>query len=261
MKSRHHRFFTYFTAFGLLTACSIGWGDSIKGSGNVTTESRDVSDFYIVAFSTLGQVKISTTGQETLSIKAEDNLLPHLKSRIDDGVLYLETENNVNIKPTKPIEFTLGVKELIGLKLSGAGSIKADSMQGTDLSVRLSGKGSLQVSSMQGTNIATKLSGEGNINLAGIQGSDMSAKLSGVGSMTVAGQVDKLNLKLSGAGSYKGDGLQAREAKVKNSGVGSAVVNVTDLLDAKLSGVGSVEYIGSPEVQKSVSGIGSIKQR
>jgi hypothetical protein len=43
--------------------------------------------------------------------------------------------------------------------------------------------------------------------------------------------------------------------------VGSAVVDVSEQLDTDLSGVGSIEYVGSPQVQKSGRGLGSVKKR
>jgi len=38
-------------------------------------------------------------------------------------------------------------------------------------------------------------------------------------------------------------------------------VNVSEALDAKVSGVGSVEYVGNPEVEKDVSGVGRVSER
>jgi len=38
-------------------------------------------------------------------------------------------------------------------------------------------------------------------------------------------------------------------------------VNASDELDANVSGTGTIWYIGSPKLEKSVSGVGSIKQK
>jgi hypothetical protein len=70
-----------------------------------------------------------------------------------------------------------------------------------------------------------------------------------------------VRLTLSGAGNLDGAQLKARQATVDSSGVGAAVVNASDRLDVTLSGVGNVEYIGSPQVQQNVSGIGKVSQR
>jgi hypothetical protein len=44
-------------------------------------------------------------------------------------------------------------------------------------------------------------------------------------------------------------------------GAGSAVVNVSEVLEAKISGAGSVEYIGDPTVHQEVSGVGRVSKR
>ena len=105
------------------------------------------------------------------------------------------------------------------------------------------------------------IKGVGSVEVKNIQGKRLSISLNGVGSMTISGNVDVLALNLSGVGSFHGEEFKTKQARVRNSGVGSAVVNVSDRLDATVSGVGSVEYIGSPEVQKSVKGVGTFKKR
>ena len=43
--------------------------------------------------------------------------------------------------------------------------------------------------------------------------------------------------------------------------MGAAVVRVSHKLDASVNGLGSIEYIGNPQVTKSVSGPGTVRQR
>jgi len=55
----------------LVSACSV-----TKGSGRVVTETREVGGFTKVELSGSGELTIEKTGTESLSISAEDNLLP-----------------------------------------------------------------------------------------------------------------------------------------------------------------------------------------
>ena len=49
--------------------------------------------------------------------------------------------------------------------------------------------------------------------------------------------------------------------EVKINVLGSAMVNVCDVLDAKVNGSGSVEYIGDdPTVNQDVSGVGAVRK-
>jgi Putative auto-transporter adhesin, head GIN domain len=207
-------------ALSMFAGCSFILG-GVRGSGIVKTESKEVSKFSSISFKSVGKLKIQQTGKESLTISAEDNILPLLESRVADNVLYLTAAKDANFNPTKPIEFVVEVKSLERLNIDGVGSIEAN----------------------------------------GIQGKQLSVSLDGVGSIAIAGSVDVLDLSLSGVGKFQGEELRTKQAKIRHDGVGSAVINVSDRLDATLTGVGSVEYIGSPQIQESVQGVGRIKKR
>ncbi len=221
-KSPLYGLMTALVALLLVTGCILNLGSNgVKGSGVVKTESRSVTGFSSIDFKSEGKVMVQQTGKESLTIIAEDNLLPLLETRVANHILYLGTVNNVDINPTKPIEFMMEVKSLESFNMTGVGSIEAK----------------------------------------GIQGKRLAITLIGVGNMTIEGSADSLDLRLDGIGSYHGDHFQTKKATVNSDGIGGAVLNVSDQLNATVSGMGSVEYIGSPKVQKSGRGIGGIKQR
>ena len=197
------------------------YGNGVRGSGIVRTESRSVSGFSSIAFKSEGKVRVQQTGKESLTISAEDNLLPLLESSVTNGILSIGTVNNVNINPTKSIEFVIEVKRLESFNMTGAGRIEARDIQGKHLTIGLTG----------------------------------------AGDMSIEGSADSLDLNLKGVGSYDGKGFRTKQAPVNSEGVGSAVLNVSDRLDISVSGIGAIEYIGSPKVRKSGEGLGQIKQR
>jgi Putative auto-transporter adhesin, head GIN domain len=180
-----------------------------------------VSGFSSIAFKSEGKVTVQQTGKESLTISAEENLLPLLESSVSNGILSIGTVNNADINPTKSIDFVIEVKSLENFNMTGVGHIA----------------------------------------IKGIQGKQLAIGLTGVGDMTIEGNADSLDLNLEGVGNYDGAGFKTKQAKIYSKGVGGAVVNVSDRLDVLVSGIGSVEYIGSPKVQKSGEGLGQIKQR
>ena len=215
-----YRLTLFLTSLVIFTGCSLNL-IGIRGDGIFKTESREVTTFSTISFKSVGKLKIQQTGKESLTIIAEDNILPILESRVSDQTLYISNANTSNIDPTKPIEFLVEVKSLESLNAKGVGSIEIKDIQGKQLSVFLDG----------------------------------------VGSIAIAGNVDVLDLELTGVGSFDGQALKTKQAQVRNKGVGSAVVNVSEYLDASVSGLGSIEYIGSPQVTESVKGMGTIKKR
>jgi len=222
MKNRLIYFFTLFlVALSIFTGCAFSLS-GIRGSGVLKTEVREVTTFSTISFKSVGKLKIQQTGKESLTIIADENILPILESRVSDQTLYINNINPSNIDPTNPIEFLVEVKNLENLYTKSVGSIEVN----------------------------------------GIQGKRLSVSLDGVGSMAITGNVDVLDLELTGVCSFNGEELKTKQATVHNNkGVGNAIVNVSEQLDASVSGIGSIEYIGSPQVTESVKGIGKIKER
>src|SRR5687767_1144824 len=63
----------------ILSGCGL---KTVDGSGNVVVEQREVSGFSAVSMSGFGELIIQQTGKESLSITADDNLLPLLTSKV-----------------------------------------------------------------------------------------------------------------------------------------------------------------------------------
>lgn len=207
----------------LTAACEgqVGSLKIVKGSGNVVIEARDVSDFTAVSLQGIGDLFVDQTGSESLTITADDNLLPYIEARVSGDTLIISIERNTTFSDVAELTYRVTVAELDSLELDGLGKITADNLNGEVLTVNLDGAGDI----------------------------------------TVSGEVDRQTVEVNGAGGYNAADLQSQEAKVTHNGAGLAVVQVSDQLDATINGLGKVEYIGDPQVTKEVSGLGSVQQR
>ncbi len=85
---------------------------TIIGSGNVVTESRTVSGFAGVSLRGVARITIEQTGEETLTITAEDNVLPVLISEVRDGRLFLGPEENTSFELHEEIVYHVHVRNL-----------------------------------------------------------------------------------------------------------------------------------------------------
>lgn len=210
-------------ALGLATALSsctvVGIGGT-TGSGTIKTETRNVSGFTKIQFSGVGVLNITQAATESLKVSADDNILPLLTSTVNNGTLTLGIKSGYVVTPSKSITYTLTVKQLDGVTLSGAGEINAKDFTASALSVTISG----------------------------------------AGRMVINGSAQSQTALVSGVGSYDAKDFKTASTKVTISGTGSATVYASQTLDATVSGAGSVTYYGSPQVTKTVSGVGSIKQ-
>jgi hypothetical protein len=215
-------------------------GPGERGSGNVVTENREVSNFRAVEIDYPAEVFVQQGSQESLKIEAEDNLLPNLKTQVRNGTLeiFYKRENGKHVNPTKTVKVTIVVKDLTNVEFNSAGELTIEGLK-TD---------SLDVS----------LSGAGNLVLDRVEVNELGVNLSGAGSMTASGTAEDLDLNISGFGDFKGADLHGQVARVNISGAGSATVWVDDKLDAAISGAGSIRYYGSASVTRQISGVGGI---
>jgi hypothetical protein len=63
--------------FVLVALLGVGCGPIIEGSGHITTEARQVSNFSQVELLGIGELNVTQGDKETLRIEAEDNLYHH----------------------------------------------------------------------------------------------------------------------------------------------------------------------------------------
>jgi hypothetical protein len=216
---------------------------SVPGSGVVKTESREVAEFTSVSVAYPADVVIRQGTDQSVTVEAEDNLLPQLATRVSGGMLFIENSEQLQtrrVKPTKPVRITLTVTDLHALDAYSAGSLKLNGLQTVSLQVSTSGAGS--------------------VSLSKLDVSSLSVDLSGAGSVEADGRAGTLNLDISGFGSFQGGDLAVQSASVDISGAGSATLWPKDELTANISGLGSVNYYGSPNVTRNVSGLGSVNK-
>jgi hypothetical protein len=218
-------------------------GPGMKGSGNITTETRKVSGVDSIDLEYPAVVTIEQGETESVKIEADDNLLPDIQTQMKGNTLdiFYKRTNNTHVIPTKPVLITIVVKELKDVEFSSAGELKINELKSDDLSVDLNGAGNLDLNE---------------VNLK-----KLSVNLSGAGSMKASGTADELEVRISGFGDFKGADLHSKTVSASISGAGSATVWADEKLDAAISGAGSVNYYGSPSVTQRVSGVGNVSQQ
>ena len=111
----------------------------VRGSGDVITESRDVSGFSEIALFGSGKVRIDVNGTESLIIEAEDNIMPLLTSEVHDGRLELSVESSIS--PTSDVIYTVSAVGLEGVAVAGSGEVTAAGVAADSFDVEISGSG------------------------------------------------------------------------------------------------------------------------
>ena len=195
-------------------------GDTLRETNNVMSEARDVSGFNEVELKGVGNLSLEQTGSESLTVEAEEDVLPKIRTEVENKRLIISPERNTSINTNKPINYKLAVKDLNTLEVSGSGNVEAKDINTDELAVTIGGAGDVEI----------------------------------------RGSADSQEVEISGSGEYRAGDLESKEATIDVRGSGLATVNVSDELEADVSGSGSVEYIGDPMVQQEVSGAGEVRK-
>ena len=214
--------------------------------GKVATESREVSGFERIKLKDYGQVFLSQGPVESLTIEADPELLPKIRSKVVNKTLIIEIKQDWLNKlfsaaqsiGKSPITVTIVMKKIHELEIFGKYEIFADAIDTETLTVHASGMSKIEIPSLQAENLNMKISGR--------------SEFAG------AGHVTEFRIGISGSGDCLAEKLECQRATVKISGHGNAKIWVNEKLDVRISGFGNVSYKGAPKISQTISGAGSV---
>ena len=193
----------------LLTACDWsecgdcmttgGKGPSIEGSGTMKTEIRPVEPFTAITLSDIESslIVIERTGAESLSVTAEDNLLPLFTSTIKDGTLRLSFAKGNSFHGKRPT-YKITVNDLRALNIQGGAAIEASKLDSDRLSISVEGAAGGNLGGRVG-NLVVSIKGAGVISAGGLKAKRGKVTVEGAGQVTVNAS-DELDAEVSGAG-------------------------------------------------------------
>ena len=226
----------------VLMACRVGSvrinSRHIEGSGNVVTEEREVSGVERVSLEFVGDLTVIQGDEEGLTIEADDNLMEVIETRMQGHELIIGLDENVDVDTDNPIRYTLRVRDLDRITVSGSGNVVSQKLDVETLDLRISGSGNMTIEELVTTDLEVRISGSGNVDLLGT--------------------ADEQDIHITGSGNYHAGDLHSRQVNVVVSGSGDVSVWPDESLDVRITGFGNVSYYGSPKVTQSITGSGSI---
>lgn len=195
------------------TSCTF-WG--VRGNGRVKTENRNIGEFTKVDASGAYSIKIKVGESPSIRIKAEENLLPLIRTKVKGNTLVIDTKKNLS--PRKELLIEITTNELTSIECSGANDIEVVGIDTDKFEVDLSGAGSIVLDGKT-DKFYGDLSGAGSINAKGLIANKVYISVSGAANAVVYAK-EFLDASVSGVGSvdYYGD---PQNTKTNVSGVGS----------------------------------------
>lgn len=241
----------------ILTGC-VGSGTGVVGSGKLKTETRSVSGFQGVTLDGIGDVDLRIGPTASLTVEAEENILPYLITEVVGEQLVISTKPLTVLQTTQPIRYTVTATDLKKVEINGSGNVVLHDLAAQDLELTLNGSGDLTADgSVERLKVDT--SGSGDVALYKLTAQDLEVTTSGSGDITASGTAERFTATLAGSGMLQAAELKASVAKVSATGSGDATVWATDSLEASTMGSGDIIYYGEPKVTVDSTGSGDVK--
>lgn len=212
------------------------------------TETREVTAFDSIELRAFGDMHVTQSDKESLTLEGDEELLQKITSRVEGNKLILELGENwlerimasINTIGRKAVKYHITVKDLKSLKVVGSSDVHMPSLKTTKLHLVVTGNGDIKLPSLNADTLEVDISGRGEV--------------------MVAGQVRHQDIAIAGSGDYEARTLTSETASVSISGHGDVEVAVSQTLDVRIAGYGEVTYTGSPQVKQSIAGAGSVRQ-
>jgi len=195
------------------------FGRGVQGSGNVANEKRNVSNFKGIDVGGIYEVEIVAQKDFSVEVEADDNLLPLIKTEVDNGILEISSEKRFNTK--SPVRIRISAPNIEELEVSGASKVNLSNLDNNFLKVDASGASKMEISgktvdldiessgackinaeNLQSQNATVDSSGASNINVS-VSGA-LKVDASGASKITYAGNPQNIEKDTSGAGSVRG---------------------------------------------------------
>jgi putative autotransporter adhesin-like protein len=191
---------------GAPAAYATGLGERfmpVHGSGNLKTEQRQPGDFDSVNVEGATDVEVSIGPQASVTVQADDNILPLVRTRVVGHTLVVDEKGNW-IGGHDPLVRVV-VPRLDALKIEGSGDASLRGMSGSSLSLVIEGSGDIGADGAV-QELDLRIEGSGDARLSHLQAEAAEVLIEGSGNADVAA-AKSLKGVIDGSGdlSYRGD--------------------------------------------------------
>jgi len=227
-------------AISFFSSCRFVTGQRIRGNGNVRTETRSPGSFKSVSSHGSFDVFVSS-GEQSVRIEAEENLLPYIETYVEGYTLHVQTKDNYWLSPGRKVKIYVSSPDYESIRSYGSGDIIGES--------KITNSSKLEL----------EVNGSANIKID-VDAPGVNTETNGSGDIFLKGETKSFEGQIHGSGNIKALDLRSNEAKIEIYGSGNADVFVDGKLDVHVAGSGDVNYRGNAQVSSSMAGSGRVKK-
>ena len=219
----------------IFTMCNINAQFGAKGSGNIISQERNLTEFTGIESSGGIDVYITQKDTQKVVVETDDDLQKLVITKVENGILKVYPDKW--FMHFKKLKVYVSVKDIKTISASGGSDIFAENpIIAGNMGISLSG------------------GSDARLNIKGIQ---IDGSLSGGSDLYLKGAAGYLKIKASGGSDCKAYELTAAKADITTSGGSDVYITVEEELKASASGGSDVKYKGNAKVINSNSSGGS----
>ncbi len=203
------------------TSCMFTTDRAITGSGNVRTESRNIIDFKGISVSNALEVEVEQGDAYQVVVEADENLLSHITTTVENGILYIGTDIN-RFRNIDARKIKVKMPIIVSLEASSAAKI-------TSTSTLITEKLLVDASSASGIDIA-------------VEADEITCNSSSASSVDLKGKALRFKADSSSASEIDADELFANDVMANASSAATISAHPILTLDAEASSGGQVSY-------------------
>ena len=168
----------------------------IKGSGNIISENRELTNFSSINLIGGIDVNIKFSDKYNCTVVSDENLIPYIKTEVVNNNLQISI--NKNYSSIEGIEVNVNAPEYDEVSISGSGDINIIDFKNDNLSLNISGSGDITANGEVQILIA-KISGSGDIISAELISKSATITINGSGDAKIWAS-DSISAQINGSG-------------------------------------------------------------
>jgi hypothetical protein len=231
-----------------------------RGSGDITSEKRNATDFERIKLSCSADLKVTIGEPFQVTVTTDDNLQDNIITEVSGRrTLVIESEGSFSTRRGVLVEITM--PDISLLELDGSGDVDLAGLKSEALEIELDGSGDVE---FDGTtkDLQISIGGSGDITGHELTAEKVRIETSGSGDVELRGKATEVECIIEGSGNIDVSRLEANTAFASVDGSGNISVFARDSFEGTIDGSGDIDLYGDPkDVDRHVAGSGDIRRR
>lgn len=224
------------------SSCTDISGRRVRGTGNITSETRKVSGFRNIDVSGAIDVYVKQDSVTSVKVDADDNIQQYIQVHSNGSTLEIYMDRGLRIRTSRKIKVYISNPTFDGFEISGASSVIGENEINSNERIRLQLSGASE--------------GRLDINAPGV-----TVDIAGASSANLRGRTKDLEANASGASKIRAFDLLSENANVDVNGASHADIYASVSLNGEASGASGVNYSGNAPNNVKTSGASHVSKK